>query len=240
MKIFVINLERQVERRKSIERAFGRIRMDFEVFAAVDGSRGEHVPVSRYDEAACLRHFGAPLFPGEIAVFASHYLLWQRCLERGEPMVVMEDDVELRPDFPEALALVSDLIETHRYIRLAGLFPRPVRVVRRLEGGWQLVRYLRGPAGAHCYALTPDAAAALVAHADRWLEPVDLYLDRFWQHGVKCEALMPFVAAATDGAVLPSAVGDRTFRRSGIAKWRREINRARDQAARLAYNWVHR
>jgi hypothetical protein len=51
---------------------------------------------------------------------------------------------------------------------------------------------------------------------------------------------MPFVAVATDDAVSPSAIGNRTFRRNGIAKWRREINRVRDQAARFGYNLIHR
>ena len=99
--------------------------------------------------------------------------------------------------------------------------------------------YLRGPAGAQCYSLSPAAAAALLAGADRWLEPVDLYMDRFWEHGVACKALMPYQAFEMDQTVMPSSIGARAFHRRGIAKWRREFNRAWDDAARFAYNLTH-
>lgn len=34
--------------------------------------------------------------PGVIGCFLSHYSLWQRCVELGEPIAIFEDDVQLR------------------------------------------------------------------------------------------------------------------------------------------------
>ena len=240
MRLFVINLERLPERRRIVEDDLGRFGLDYEIFPAIDGSRGEHEGISRADEAACLRNYGAPLIPGEIATFASHYLLWKRCLEAGEPFTIMEDDVQLAPGFPDALALAAERINEHRYLRLAGLKDRPYRVLETIGESQKLVRFLRGPTGCQCYSVSPAGAAALLAGADRWIEPVDLYVDRFWQHGVESKALMPFEAFEIDHAKLASSIGQRDFRRTGMAKFRRELNRIKDDAARVAYNLTHR
>jgi GR25 family glycosyltransferase involved in LPS biosynthesis len=80
VKIFIIKLMRFPERRTFMEADLRSVGIAAEFVAAIDGSRGEHEEISRYDERQCLRRFGAPLFPAEIACFASHHLLWQAML----------------------------------------------------------------------------------------------------------------------------------------------------------------
>jgi glycosyl transferase family 25 len=238
MKIFVIHLRRLSERLAFIEAGLSSLGVDYEIFSAIDGVKGEY-PRSRYDEAACRRNFGAALLPGELGAFASHYALWQSCVDGGQPIAVMEDDVELSPRFPEALAAADSLIIKHGFVRLAGYYMRPFRLVETVNETHQLVRFLRGPAGAQCYCLSPAAAVALLAGADQWVEPVDLYLDRFWQHGVQSKALLPFEAWEKERTHLPQAIGDRTTHRHGFAKCRRELNRIKDDVARSIYNATH-
>ena len=41
--------------------------------------------------------------PGELGCFASHYLLWEKCLELNEPIVVIEDDAQLEECFDDSM-----------------------------------------------------------------------------------------------------------------------------------------
>lgn len=233
---FVVNLERSFERRSRIMANLRSLDVDFEIFRAVDGALGEHRAFRQYDEADCIRYFGSPLLPAEVGCFASHYLLWQRCVGENRPIAIMEDDVELQPGFPEALRLAASQVDQYRFIRLAGLVERPYHVIRVFNGSRKLVRFLQGPQGCQCYCLSPDGAAALLAAAEQWVEPVDLFIDRFWVHGVASMALLPFEVLHSDMAVATSTIGSRQQKRTGINKLRREWYRMRDTIARQMYN----
>jgi glycosyl transferase family 25 len=114
-------------------------------------------------------------------------------------------------------------------------------VAADLGGGHRLVRFLQGPVGAQCYALSPGGAAALLRKAERWIEPVDLYLDAFWRHGLACKAILPFEAAERPRtAANRSTIGDRKQKRTGLAKLAREGTRLSEMLARLGYNLTHR
>jgi glycosyl transferase family 25 len=242
VKIFVISLARLPERLAFMRVGLERLGIAYEIFQAVDGLRGEHEKISRYDEQGCLRRFGAPLTPGEIGCFASHFLLWQRCEQLREPITIIEDDVLLSPAFVDVLVLAAARIMEHRFIRLATWFERPERPFRIIEvigEHRRLVRFLRGPGGTQCYCLSPDGAAALLASSQRWIEPVDQHIDRFWKHGVESKALLPFEAWEVEPTSLPQGIGDRRYCRKGFAKLSREWGRISDTAARTIYSLTH-
>ncbi len=238
--VFVISLDRLPERAAFMHAGLTELGIRYELFSAVDAARGDHEAVSRYNEKESLRRFGAPLSPGEIGCFASHYLLWQRCVAVQEPMIILEDDVQVSPGFRDAVALVDKLIETHRFIRLAGYYDRAFRAIEDVGEGRRLVRFLRGPAGTQCYCVSPQGAAIFLEAATSWAEPVDQFIDRFWSHGVESKGLLPFEAREIDRSLLPQAIDQhRSFKRSGIAKLRREWRRCADQMARTLYNLTH-
>jgi glycosyl transferase family 25 len=214
MRIFIVNLERSGDRREAMRAQLDPLGLDYEFFPAVDGKAGEHFRFANYHEESCLRAWKRPLTAGEVGCFASHYLLWQRCVERREPIIVMEDDVALTARFAEAVRILPSLAR-FGYVRLAATTPRGLRVVpRALPADWQLVRYLVGPMGTQCYALFPHAAARFLAGADKWTLPVDNYMDCFWQHGVPCIGLIPhpvpvsrsFASTIVTGALSPSTL----------------------------------
>ncbi|MBN9024436.1 MAG: glycosyltransferase family 25 protein [Rhizobiales bacterium] len=239
MRSVVISLARMEERRTQIADQFGAEGLDFDFLDAFDARQDAHIPVSRYDEAASLARYGAPLKPAEIACYASHYAAWQLCRESGEPLAIFEDDVVLHRGFAEVLQLAASRIERHRLIRLFGKHARKTRDLEQLTSGYRLVRFLHGPIGTQCYCLSPDGAAALLAHADRWSEPVDHYLDRFWLHGLASKAILPYEVEEMDRAKIEGAIGERRQRRRGKAKFRREWTRQTDLIARWLYNLRH-
>ncbi|MEZ9323151.1 glycosyltransferase family 25 protein [Vibrio sp. 10N.286.51.E5] len=94
MNIFVISLDDALERRVSIEQQFANIGQDFKFFDAVDGRKDVHPLFSYYNSKKRMRCKGYEMTPGELGCFASHYLLWEKCVELNEPIVVIEDDAQ--------------------------------------------------------------------------------------------------------------------------------------------------
>lgn len=154
---------------------------------------------------------GRPFRPGEVGCWASHYLLWQRCVESGRPMIVLEDDVTLDPRLLEALAALPLLPADVGYFRLHAA-DRPSAPWKRF-GDFVLHRYWRSPMCTFGYYLAPAAAARFLRHADEWILPVDDYMDLAWLHGVECLGLKP-------GVVSGGSTFDSTIRVEGGKKAR--------------------
>lgn len=235
MKILVVSLRRKPERAAEVSARLDVLGLEHELFPAVDGTRGEHEAWRQYDEAACLREFGKGLLPPEIGCFASHYSIWRRCAQDRVPVLILEDDVTIMDGFPEAVKHAEAHLEDCRLIRLAGLFERPFRAMKDLNGH-QLVRFLRGPQGTQAYMISPQGAEALLRAADRWVEPVDHFLDRFWLHRVLPYAILPFEIAHDEAAEMSSTIGHRLTKRRGWMKVRREFTNLRDRISRGIFN----
>ncbi len=241
MKILVINLERSTDRRNRMAQALSRLGLDFEVLRAVDGRRGEHRAVSRYDEAATLRRFGHRLNEGEVGCYASNYAAWQRAVDRATPILVMEDDLTLEPGFPAALAHAEGAIGRLGVLRLAALSERKALAEEQLDGGYRLARLEKGGMGTQCYAVSPAAARTLLDHSAVWTMPVDYFLDAFWLHGIPSYALLPYRVTHVEAAIEATDIGAREpYGPRGLSDYRRHWAKQRDWLLRKAYNIRHR
>ena len=199
LKVFVINLATSEQRRDKVSKRLTNMGLAFELFPAVDGRETPHPLFEKYDEKKCLRHRRKGLSGGELGCFASHYLLWKKCVDLNEPIVVMEDDVYITNAFIRAVEQAEKLMHELSYIRLAGtsLHRRPYKKLRS-EGEFDLIDHVRGPSGTLCYVLSPKGARALLDNAQTWYQAVDDYMDRYWGHGVDCYSLMPFSVLVAD------------------------------------------
>jgi len=187
-----------------MEGQFARLGVDAVFEPAVDAAAGQHLSyVARTRRAKWWR--SKDFLPGEIGCFASHYRLWEKCVAAQEPLVILEDDVDLSDDFPECLRLAEQHVGTFGLVRLSALVPdRASKALIELESGRRLVRFLKPPWGTQGYVLSPAAAGRLLAHAQHWIEAVDYYLDQYWVHGVESNVLLPLcVEASVD---LPSMI----------------------------------
>lgn len=209
----------------------------YSFFRAIDGAKGEHLNFDSYDESACRRTGRRLLSPGERALAASHVALWRACLENDRPLLIAEDDLTFAPNFPETVRVVSDLMKTHRLVRLFGIFDRAYHSIADL-GGAQLVRFLRGPLGTQCYALAPAGAKRLLAHLHPLTEPIDNYLDRFWTHDIPSLAILPYAVDHCSMEARASTLEpDRGKQHRSLGgKLRREFVRLRDDLERATYN----
>ena len=156
MSIVVINLARCHDRRDHMRRTIGRLGLPFEFFPAVDASQNKHVPLSRYDKKASIRKLGGLMTPGELACFASHHLLWQRCAESNQPLAILEDDVIVTKEFSQHIAELLSLVSAFHLIRLGdgehpGQSDFPASPV---SPSLQIVRYPTFYFGTQGYSLT--------------------------------------------------------------------------------------
>jgi len=187
--IYVINLPESTARRESIEQQAERLGFTPRFFEAVDGRAGEHPLFGRVNQEKRLRLKGRPFKPGELGVWASHYLLWEKCVRENQAMVILEDDAQLKPNFPEFLDSSAKITELFPYLRLfEGNFAS--KKLATVEG-FHVHRYWRNPLRTTGYLLAPSAAKAFLSKADEWVLPVDDYMDLAWLHGVDCVGLKP-------------------------------------------------
>lgn len=233
MKIYVINLPSSVDRRENIRKQLDQQNVSYEIFQAVDGRGNPHPLFERYNDRRRKRYKRHRLSNTELGCYASHYLLWEWCVQSGEPVIVMEDDVIISPQFAAAADHIKRLIESYGWIRLGATSNEPFRSIARYDE-YTVVRYLKGPSGAQCYALHPKAAAVFLEYSREWFVPVDDFMDKFWLHKIDCFGMIPYPVQGGEGnstIVRDSGIYDSVWDRLV-----RRINRGAESFKRRLYN----
>ncbi len=194
MRTLVVTLERAKDRQQNITAQFEAINHPFEYFHGVDGGQGHHPLFDHYNEPKRLKLRGEPMSPGQLGCFASHYRIWQECVDSQESILVIEDDALIDPErFQAFLNAISQLPEDVECLRLfenkskvrKGIHPR------HLAGELYVKKFLKGHMSTTGYYLTPSGARKFLYGASEWILPVDLYMDQFWRNGVECYGLAP-------------------------------------------------
>src|ERR1700749_1654370 len=99
MRIILINLARAADRRRSMERQFSALGLDFERLEAIDGRSLAPEDRALVDDAKRRRITPYPLSDNEIGCWLSHRRALQEA-SAGDLTAVIEDDAELTPEFP--------------------------------------------------------------------------------------------------------------------------------------------
>ena len=190
---YVINLAGSDQRWETTSSRLKELNVPFERFEAVDGRVKPDPLFSRYDDKLREKYRRRVLSGGELGCFASHFKLWEKCIELNQPIMVMEDDIIINDTYPEAIDIAEKNVERFSYLRFAATILRP-NSFKKIDvlGLFDLMDHIRGPSGTLCYFLAPQAAKAFIKNADVWFLAVDDYMDRYWRHGVDCYSLMPF------------------------------------------------
>lgn len=190
MKIFVISLRSSLDRRALVVKKLGERNIPFEFLDAVDGQTDQHPYLTRYDEKSFLVHRRRKASPGELGCYVSHLLAWEKCIELGEPIVVLEDDFHLTPDFEDGLSYLGQFADQVSFVRLEPLEKRMVltsdrgsrfRLVKQLDVGMCMTGYM----------ITPRGASKLLRHAETIRAPIDLYLKYTFDHNELVHAIVP-------------------------------------------------
>jgi glycosyl transferase, family 25 len=233
MRVFVVSLERSADRRAEVRAALDRAGIGFEFFDAIDGSESGFLHSDRADPRVTKARKGWTLTNGQLACFASHLCLWHKCIDLGEPVVVLEDDVEPDEGAKHAMALAFEHADRYGFIKLASLRDVRFRPSVKLDDGHWIGRYRRNTCGTQAYIVAPDAAGAFARHADRFLEPVDDYMEKPWLHGVKTYSVRPSLFSHLPVETVMAETRRIKHARSSVARLRATFFRGRETLLRL-------
>lgn len=193
VKILVLTLLQAKDRQVRIKTSLNRAGIPFEFFYGVDGRTDENPVEEIYDRNRRLRLKGAPLSPGQLGCYASHFKIWKRCVEMQQPVIVLEDDVT----FDESLfsAFLDDIPSLPHEAGCIRLFENKTRNHKAYQhfkfGDFRLLRYTKGPMSTMGYYLTPQAAQKFIRSAAPLFLSVDIYMDRYWANDVLCCGVEP-------------------------------------------------
>uniref|UniRef100_A0A0C9RI84 AAEL003481_0 protein n=1 Tax=Fopius arisanus TaxID=64838 RepID=A0A0C9RI84_9HYME len=109
--IFMINLERRIERRLRMERCFDELGVEVETLAAVDGRKLNETILADWGIKMMPQYADPyhkrPMKMGEIGCFLSHYIIWKRMIDDNyKQVMVLEDDVRFEPYFRNKVNVV--------------------------------------------------------------------------------------------------------------------------------------
>ena len=169
MKTIVINLPNRSDRLRTFNS--NNPNLGYELFNAVEGHKIDYQKLR--DQGFDVQHdwidpiLNTPLTKGEVGCFLSHWHIWNKCIEKNESILVLEDDAILTDDFSmeEVEGLAYDFVylgwkEMDESEDIDGKLVKPVYPY------WTLA-----------YMIRPDAARVLVNNViQRNIIPVDEYL----------------------------------------------------------------
>jgi glycosyl transferase family 25 len=213
-------------------------------YTIVDGVHGARTPdhylFSKYNDKKRVQRRGAgsSLRLSQLGCFASHYLLWERCANDGQPIIVLEDDAIVLPPFLQFYQNVDQFAQSYGLVWLQPSRKQAQHAGKTVQtvGPFTIRKYAKGFSGTTGYLLTPDAARTLLSYSREWIYPVDNTMDRFFEHGVEAIGLYPVCVQQDDDFESAINVADTNERRSLADRVRREAYSLQDALARSWHN----
>ena len=191
--------------------------MQFEFFDAIGGAAGHSDWFREIDHRLFAintrRHDPTP---GEIGSYASHLSLWKWAVDNDQPVIILEDDFQLEPDFPKVIDNLKPLVDQFGFIRLQSMHGPRALLKRLRPAAWEVLRrdglsvhYLSDPPlYALAYAISPEAARTLTRASATLFAPVDKFIQQTWIHETPIYALNPAVVSMSPQAE-HSTIGGR-------------------------------
>lgn len=244
--IYVISLQAAQDRKAFMRKQLDGLGLAYEFFDAIHGTQTpDHYLFKKYNDSkrVLLRGANASLRLSQLGCFASHYLLWEKCVQENAPIIVLEDDAVLQPPF------VSFYEHAGAFSARYGLvWLQPSRKIahqsgRFLEkiGPFSVKKFAKGFSGTTGYLITPATARTLLDYSTEWVYPVDNTMDRFYDHKVEAIGLDPVCLAQDDdfeSFINDAETGDN--KRSVCDSIRREYASLKDNISRNVHNlWFY-
>ncbi|AHG73711.1 Lipooligosaccharide galactosyltransferase I [Mannheimia sp. USDA-ARS-USMARC-1261] len=237
--IFVINLEKSHERREFIIEQFKSFpEVEYQFFQAINGKENPDSPLfNLYNEHERFKRKGNPMTLSQLGCWASHYLLWKKCLDLGEPIIILEDDANIQTDFFD----IYKYLGSDHNIEFCWLTP-PSPSIRKnigevmfdINSKYQVLRFFSGWGNATGYFLTPSAAVKFLNQSKEWIYNVDITMDRYWENRVDYLAVVP--ACVRPDSNMGSNIDMKKPKRSLATKLMREYYKLKDNIYKFRYD----
>jgi glycosyl transferase, family 25 len=249
--ILIVSLARS-GRRERIAEALANQDVDFSFVDAIDARCLADAEFARlYDDEAARLRYGRSMTRGEVACFLSHRLLWQAVVNKGESVVVLEDDALLDAEFftkvltwsEDTLAPMADIVLLGRSklsrtgAARAYLF-EPLRRACRIDGVRIGTPFKQWTSGAVGYWISPRGADLALAHSEG---PVRALLDDWPWHrddgGMVIKELRPYVVWEAFESLASDLEGERICVSPRRARWR-DLLLEPIRVGRLIARWI--
>ncbi len=197
MKIFVISLKNSIDRRESITKQLALFSGEWEFFDAVNAKEGlperlESMQADKYRKIFRSR----PLSVGEKGCYASHYLLWEKCVEINENIVILEDDIIITKHFLDTIQHLHEYHKLYQYIKIEPANCQFKKV--NYDGTFQIARLLDNDVRTSAYSITPKAADQYLKHSQKWRCAVDNYIGQSYLHNIASYTILPYAVYPSD------------------------------------------
>lgn len=222
MKIFIINLKRSQDRKNFMKEQIKKLNSEFEFifFEAIDSKNNEHLRFKKhFHDLFAIFYSGTKLTESELACYASHFLLWQKCVELNEAIIILEDDVIFDLDFAKNVDLICK--SDFECVRLIYTSVGNIKFHKINEYFYITHNDLSGTQG---YYINPIGASKFINKSLKyWLKTVDGFIDYSYIHGVPKivfhKHLLFDTGSKNDKNLNHKFVS--TIRHKEIAKWKR-------------------
>jgi glycosyl transferase, family 25 len=215
--IVFINLKDDVDRRSKIESELIKINVKAErIDAVVWKSLTSADQEKYYSDSLNKRGYHSPLVDGEKGCYVSHIRLWERLLASGDScMVVLEDDIQLMPDFSSVVKAISDLDKPWDMVKLIGRPQEKIRNKWPLFNKYKLFTYQRIPSYTSAYIVSRSGAMKLLQSRVPFGRPIDIDLRFWWENGLRIYGVWPYVVQLDSSSHVSSINGRKNNRSLG-------------------------
>lgn len=109
--IYIINLESSIDRKNFIKSQldlYFNKDINYEFFPAINGKENPNFYLfNKYNEKKRFLRKGNMMSLSQLGCFASHYLLWEKCIELNTGIIILEDDSILQDNFLDIYCFCS-------------------------------------------------------------------------------------------------------------------------------------
>ncbi|WP_026279168.1 MULTISPECIES: glycosyltransferase family 25 protein [unclassified Thioalkalivibrio] len=238
MRVFVISLDRAVERRAAVTRRLRSCGVEPEFVPAVDGRCLSDFEARQRGYRAS--RFRQPLQASEIGCVLSHFRALRLFLKTGEEScVILEDDAEIASNFVEQVRRLESGISGWDLIKLENR-PGTVKgpVVAHVEGMDVFVS-LRPGFGATGFVYSRLGARKVL---DSWeaafSRPYDTLLSQAWKKRLCILQVFPALAWEDGGESMMDGRVPRTSGPPGVAGLMRGMDRLTDSLGKRVHAWL--
>ncbi|ETZ05476.1 glycosyltransferase family 25 protein [Holospora undulata] len=185
--VFVINLNKDIDRYRSIQPLVQQLGFTYQRISGVWGSSLSNSFIENFVDKKSyeLAFNGATPGFGELGCFLSHVKAWISFLNSNAKFaLILEDDAEFDPS--KLKQIIQELIRFQNLWDICSLFSPPAfsgsfLSVSEFSFSCMLVQFLEETSGTVGLLINRRAAKSLLSKAEKYVLPVDHYIQRIWE-----------------------------------------------------------
>ncbi|AUI65354.1 MULTISPECIES: glycosyltransferase family 25 protein [Glaesserella] len=186
--IYIINLESSLDRKEYIKKQFNTYQdsIHYTFFPAINGNKEkEFYLFKKYNKAKRFLRKGNIMSFSQLGCFASHYLLWEKCIELNKGIIILEDDAILQDNFLDVYKFCTSDENSFEFFWLSPPAFEKMNGEHTLKiknSNTELIKFVGKHDNATGYYITPQSAKKLLDYCQEWIYEVDITMDRFWEN----------------------------------------------------------